>query len=109
MKLVTAVIQPLRLDDVVDALAAIGVDRLTVTEVKGVGRTGPPERTFPDSPPPPGLPSRTRIEMAVSAAMLPEVIEAIRKAAVSGKAGDGKIFVTELDRAVRIRDGAQER
>jgi nitrogen regulatory protein P-II 2 len=99
MKMVTAIIRPLRLDDVVDALEAIGVDKLMVTEVRGVGRTLPPRRALSDAPP------RTKIEMAVSSEQLPKVIEAIRAAAASGRAGDGKIFVSELEDAVRIRNG----
>ncbi|HEU0202013.1 MAG TPA: P-II family nitrogen regulator [Burkholderiaceae bacterium] len=108
MKMVTAIVQPLRLDDVIDALAAIGVDRITVTEVRGVGRSAPPKRDSPEAPPPPPLPPRTRIEMAVPADELPEVLAAIRKAAASGRPGDGKIFVSELARVIRIRDGAPE-
>jgi len=76
-----------------------------VTEVQGVGRTPPPRRTFPDVPPPPQLPPRTKIEMAVASEQVPKVIEAIRAAAAIGLAGDGKIFVSELEGAVRIRNG----
>ena len=108
MKLVHAIIQPLRLDDVIDALLAIGVDRITVSEARGIGRTLPPKRESPEAPPPPPLPQRTCIEAAVVDETLPQVITAIRKAAASGKPGDGKIFVTELKRVVRIRDGARE-
>jgi nitrogen regulatory protein P-II 2 len=109
MKLVCAVIQPLRLDDVIDALVAIGVDRITVTEARGIGRTPPPKRDAPDARPPPPLPQRTCIETAVPAEVLSDVLAAIRKAAASGRPGDGKIFVSELTRVVRIRDGAPER
>ncbi len=105
MKMVTAIIRPLRLDDVVDALEAIGVGKLMVTEVRGVGRTPAPRRTFPDVPPSPQLPPRTKIEMAVAAEQVPKVIGAIRAAAAMGMAGDGKIFVSELECAVRIRNG----
>lgn len=108
MKMVTAVIQPFRLDAVVDALAAIRVHRFTITEVRGVGRTGPSKRTDSYGPPPVPIPPRTMIEVAVRATMLPEVIAAIREAAASGKPGDGKIVVTEIERVVRIRDGKTE-
>jgi nitrogen regulatory protein PII len=108
MKLVCAVIQPLRLDDVIDALGAIGIDRVTVSEVRGVGRTAPPKRDSPEAPPHPPMPLRTCIEAAVPAEVLPAVLSAIRKAAASGRPGDGKIFVTELARVVRIRDGKRE-
>ena len=109
MKMVTAIIQPLRLDEVVQALEVIGVDRLTITQVIGVGRTGPRKRIHPDEPPPAPLPPRTMIQVAVRAALLPEVIAAIRKGAVSGKPGDGKIFISEIERVIRVRDGEPER
>jgi nitrogen regulatory protein P-II 2 len=105
MKMVTAFIRPLRLDDVVDALEAIGVDKLTVTEVRGVGRTPPAKRSVPDESQTPQLPPRTKIEMAVTNETVSKVIEAIRVAAALGLAGDGKIFVGDLEDAVRIRTG----
>jgi nitrogen regulatory protein PII len=105
MKLVTAIIRPLRLDDVVDALEAIGVRKLTVTAATGVGRTPPPKRVLADLPQPGVLPARSKLEMAVAGDQVPRVIAAIRAAAATGKAGDGKIFVSELEEAVRIRSG----
>jgi nitrogen regulatory protein P-II 2 len=108
MKMVTAVIQPFRLDAVVDALAALRVERFTIAEVRGVGRTPPPKRIDPDVSMPAPLPRRIMLEVAVGAARLPEVVAAIRGAALSGKPGDGKIFVCDLERVVRVRDGATE-
>ena len=105
MKMVTAIIRPLRLDDVVDALEAIGVDKLTVTEVSGVGRTPPTRRSSPDVPPTQQLPPRTKIEIAVPTEKVPQVIEAIRTAVASGLAGDGKIFVYDIANTIRIRTG----
>jgi nitrogen regulatory protein P-II 2 len=98
MKMVTAIIQPFRLDDVVDALEAIGVGKFTVTEVRGIGRTKPERRVNPDEPPPMPLPPRIKIEVAVTVERLPELIEAIQRVAVTGRPGDGKIFVMELER-----------
>jgi nitrogen regulatory protein PII len=105
MKMVTAIIRPLRLDDVVEALEAIGVDKLIVTEVRGVGRTPLAKRNVSDASQTPQLPPRAKIEMAVSNKTVSKVIAAIRIAAAHGMAGDGKIFVGNLEDAVRIRTG----
>jgi nitrogen regulatory protein P-II 2 len=96
MKLVTAIIRPSRLDEVVDALSTLGVDKLTVTEVRGFDRSG----EGVDAPASPG----DMVEVAVPDARLQAVMEALRGAAHTGKAGDGMMFVTELLRAVRIRN-----
>ena len=109
MKMVTAIIQPFRLDDVVDALEALGAEDFTVTEVKGVGRTKPERRVHPDEPPPTPLPPRIKIEVAVTVERLPELIEAIQRAAVSGRPGDGKIFVIELEHVLRIENHRRDR
>ena len=100
MKLVTAIIRPSKLDDVVDALSALGVDKLTVTEARGFG--GHEGRASAGATPAPNA----EIEVAVPTDRLEQVIDALRAAALTGRAGDGKIFVTDLARAVRIRNGA---
>ena len=105
MKMVTAIIRPLRLDDVVNALEAMGLDRLVVSEVRGVGRTPPSRRSLPDLPQTLRLPSRTKIEIAVANEQVRSVIDAICTAGAIGLAGDGKIFVSDLECAVRIRNG----
>jgi len=99
MKLVTAIIRPSKLDDVVDALSTLGVDKLTVTEARGFG--GHEGRAYTGASPAPA----TVIEVAVPSDRLQRVIDALRAAALTGRAGDGKIFVTDLARAVRIRNG----
>ena len=105
MKLVTAIIKPFKLDDVREALSEIGVQGITVTEVKGFGRQkGHTElyrgaEYFVDFLP------KVKIEAAIAEGLTDQVIEAISKAANTGKIGDGKIFVTSLEQAVRIRTG----
>jgi nitrogen regulatory protein P-II 2 len=96
MKLVTAIIRPSKLDEVVDALSGLGVDKLTVTEVRGFDRPG----RGADASPSPG----EMVEVAVPDERLRAVIEAVRAAARTGRAGDGVMFVTDLLRAVRIRN-----
>jgi nitrogen regulatory protein PII len=96
MKLVTAIIRPSRLDEAVDALSRLGVDKLTVTEVRGFGGHGGGSGA--------ALAPSDRIEVAVGDERLPQVIDALQGAALTGRAGDGMIFVTELLRAVRIRN-----
>jgi nitrogen regulatory protein PII len=96
MKLVTAIIRPSRLDEVVDALSTLGVDKLTVTEVRGFDHSG----EGADAPPCPG----DMVEVAIPDARLQAVMEALRGAANTGRAGDGMMFVTDLLRAVRIRN-----
>ena len=100
MKLVTAIIKPFKLDEVREALSAIGVQGITVTEVKGFGRQkGHTELNVVDFLP------KVKIEAAIKDDLLERVIEAIEKAANTGKIGDGKIFVFDLMQVVRIRTG----
>jgi nitrogen regulatory protein PII len=105
MKLVIAIIRPAKLDDVVDALAEIGADKLTVTEVLGIGRALARRPAQEDDPAPVAPTPKIEIEVAVSDEMLPRLLTTLRTAALTGKPGDGKIFVTDLQRAVRIRNG----
>jgi nitrogen regulatory protein PII len=104
MKMLTAIIRPERLDDVVEALEAIGIDKLTVTEVAGVGQTPPAKHAFPQEPGLPQLHPRREIEIAVASERVPKAIAAIRAAAATDKPGDGNIVVAELEGAVRIRN-----
>jgi nitrogen regulatory protein PII len=94
VKLVTAIIRPSKLDEVVDALSRLGVDKLTVTEVRGLGGHGPGGSPAPSD----------EVEIAVRDAAVQPIIAALRAAALTGKPGDGVIFVADLVRAVRIRN-----
>ncbi|MGB0846467.1 MAG: P-II family nitrogen regulator [Thiolinea sp.] len=105
MKLVTAIIKPFKLDDVRDALGDIGVKGITVTEVKGFGRQKGHTELYRGAEYTVDFLPKIKLEAAVSETLVDQVIEAIAKSANTGKIGDGKIFVTELEHAVRIRTG----
>jgi nitrogen regulatory protein PII len=105
MKLVTAIIKPFKLDDVRAALSEIGVSGMTVTEVKGFGRQRGHTELYRGAEYVVDFVPKTRVEVAVRAELLDQVVEAILKAAKTGKVGDGKIFITDIGRAVRIRTG----
>ena len=105
MKLVTAIIKPFKLDDVRAALSEIGVSGMTVTEVKGFGRQRGHTELYRGAEYVVDFVPKTRVEVAVRAELTDQVIEAILKAAKTGKVGDGKIFVTDIGRAIRIRTG----
>ncbi len=105
MKLVTAIIKPFKLDEVREALSAIGVAGLTVTEVKGFGRQKGHTELYRGAEYVVDFLPKVKIEVAIQAELLERVIEAIEKAAHTGKIGDGKIFVTSLEQVVRIRTG----
>ena len=105
MKLVTAVIKPFKLDDVREALSEIGVQGLTVTEVKGFGRQKGHTELYRGAEYVVDFLPKVKIEVAIGDDMLDRVIEAITKAANTGKIGDGKIFVVALEQAIRIRTG----
>jgi len=105
MKLITAVVKPFRLDDVRNALADVGIQGMTVTEVKGFGRQRGHTELYRGAEYVVDFVPKTRIEVAVRSELVDQVIEAILKAAKTGKVGDGKIFVTEIDRVIRIRTG----
>jgi nitrogen regulatory protein PII len=105
MKLVTAIIKPFKLDDVRAALSDIGVSGMTVTEVKGFGRQRGHTELYRGAEYVVDFVPKTRIEVAVRSDLLDQVIEAIIKAAKTGKVGDGKIFITDIGRVIRIRTG----
>jgi nitrogen regulatory protein P-II 2 len=105
MKLVTAIIKPFKLDDVREALSEIGVQGITVTEVKGFGRQKGHTELYRGAEYVVDFLPKVKIEVATADGALEQVIEAISKAANTGKIGDGKIFVTELLQAIRIRTG----
>ena len=105
MKLVTAVIKPFRLDDVRNALAEVGVQGMTVSEVKGFGRQRGHTELYRGAEYVVDFLPKAKIEVAVADAMVERVIEAIVDSAKTGKIGDGKIFVTELTQILRIRTG----
>jgi nitrogen regulatory protein PII len=105
MKLVTAIIKPFKLDDVRAALSDIGVSGMTVTEVKGFGRQRGHTELYRGAEYVVDFVPKTRIEVAVRSDLVDQVIEAIIKSAKTGKVGDGKIFITDIDRVIRIRTG----
>ena len=105
MKLVTAVIKPFKLDDVRESLSEIGVQGITVTEVKGFGRQKGHTELYRGAEYVVDFLPKVKIEGAIGDDMLDRVIEAISKAANTGKIGDGKIFVVALEQAIRIRTG----
>jgi nitrogen regulatory protein P-II 2 len=105
MKLISAIIKPFKLDDVRAALSELGVSGMTVTEVKGFGRQRGHTELYRGAEYVVDFVPKTRIEVAVKDGLVDQVIEAIVGAARTGKVGDGKIFVSDLERAIRIRTG----
>ena len=105
MKLVTAIVKPFKLDDVREALSEIGVAGITVTEVKGFGRQKGHTELYRGAEYVVDFLPKVKIEAAVSGDIVDQVIEAITKAANTGKIGDGKIFVTDVEQTIRIRTG----
>lgn len=105
MKLVTAIIKPFKLDDVRDALAEVGVQGVTVTEVKGFGRQKGHTELYRGAEYVVDFLPKVKVEVAIDAKQLDRVIEAITKSARTDKIGDGKIFVFDLEQVVRIRTG----
>jgi nitrogen regulatory protein P-II 2 len=105
MKLVTAIIKPFKLDEVREALSAIGVQGITVTEVKGFGRQKGHTELYRGAEYVVDFLPKVKIEAAVKSDSVEQVIEAIEKSANTGKIGDGKIFVYSLEQAIRIRTG----
>lgn len=105
MKLISAVIKPFKLDDARDALAEIGIQGLTVTEVKGFGRQKGHTELYRGAEYVVDFLPKVKIEVALDDGMVDAAIEAICKATNSGKIGDGKIFVSRLEQVVRIRTG----
>ena len=105
MKIVTAIIKPFKLDEVREALSAIGVQGITVTEVKGFGRQKGHTELYRGAEYVVDFLPKVKIEAAIKADLLDQVIEAIEKAERTGKIGDGKIFVSDLSQVIRIRTG----
>ena len=105
MKLVTAIIKPFKLDEVREALSAIGVTGVTVTEVKGFGRQKGHTELYRGAEYVVDFLPKVKIEVAIKSEMLEQAIEAIEKAANTGKIGDGKVFVFDLEQVIRIRTG----
>ena len=105
MKLIMAIIKPFKLDDVREALTPLGVQGLTVSEVKGFGRQKGQTEIYRGAEYHVNFLPKVKLEVAVAADRADQVVEAIIKAAHTGKIGDGKVFVMDIDRAVRIRTG----
>ena len=105
MKLDAAVIKPFKLDEVREALSAIGVQGITVTEVKGFGRQKGHTELYRGAEYVVDFLPKVKVEAAIKDDMLDRVIEAVEKSANTGKIGDGKIFVLDVDQAIRIRTG----
>ncbi|MCV6637336.1 P-II family nitrogen regulator [Candidatus Albibeggiatoa sp. nov. NOAA] len=109
MKMITAVIKPFKLDDVREALSDVGIQGITVTEVKGFGRQKGHTELYRGAEYVVDFLPKIKIEAAVGADIVDLAIEAISKAANTGKIGDGKIFVSDLEKVVRIRTGETDR
>jgi nitrogen regulatory protein P-II 2 len=105
MKLITAIVKPFKLDDVREALSEIGVQGITVTEVKGFGRQKGHTELYRGAEYVVDFLPKVKIEVAVAEAVVEQTIEAITKAANTGKIGDGKVFVSPLEQVIRIRTG----
>jgi len=105
MKKIEAIIKPFKLDEVKDALGEVGVKGMTVTEVKGFGRTGGKREVYRGSAYVVDFVPKVKVEIIVAEGLVPDVLEAIEKAAKTGRIGDGKIFVSPVEEAIRIRTG----
>jgi nitrogen regulatory protein P-II 1 len=105
MKKVEAIIKPFKLDEVKDALSEVGIQGMTVTEVKGFGRTGGKKEVYRGSAYVVDFVPKVKIEIVVADAQLDQVVHAIQNSARTGRIGDGKIFVSNIEDAVRIRTG----
>lgn len=107
MKLITTIIKPFKLDEVKDALKSAGVQGITVSEVKGFGRQGGHTETYRGSEYAIDFVPKVQMEIVVDDSQVDSVVDAIVKAAATGKIGDGKIWVTEVSRLIRIRTGEE--
>ena len=105
MKFITAIIKPFKLDEVKEALSAVGIEGMTVTEVKGYGRQKGHTEIYRGSEYTVDFLPKVKIEIAVTDDLVGKAVEAITKSAKTGKIGDGKIFVTSVEQVVRIRTG----
>jgi nitrogen regulatory protein PII len=107
MKLITAIIKPFKLDDVKDALKAVGATGITVTEVRGFGRQGGHTETYRGAEYKIDFVPKVRVEVVADDGSVDAIVETIVTSAATGKIGDGKIWVSEVDRLVRIRTGEE--
>ena len=107
MKLITAIIKPFKLDEVKEALKAVGVTGMTVSEVRGFGRQGGHSETYRGAEYKIDFVPKVRFEIVVDDNVVDSVIASIKAAASTGKIGDGKIWVTDIDRLIRIRTGEE--
>ena len=107
MKLITAIVKPFKIDDVKDALKAVGVEGMTVSEVRGFGRQGGHAETYRGAEYKIDFVPKVRIEIVADSSVADQVVAAIQHAAATGKIGDGKIWVTEVERMIRIRTGEE--
>ena len=107
MQLITAIVKPFKLDDVKDALKAIGVQGITVSEVRGFGRQGGHTETYRGAEYKIDFVPKVRFEIVVDDSQVDAVVDAIKAAASTGKIGDGKIWVSNVDRIIRIRTGEE--
>lgn len=109
MKLITAIVKPFKLDDVKDALKTIGIQGMTVSEVRGFGRQGGHSETYRGAEYTIEFVPKVRVELVVDDADVDKAISAIRNAANTGKIGDGKVWITSVEKLVRIRTGEEGR
>jgi nitrogen regulatory protein P-II 1 len=107
MKLITAIVKPFKIDDVKEALKAVGVQGMTVSEARGFGRQGGHSETYRGAEYNIDYVPKVRIEVVVVDENADRVVDTVRDAAATGKIGDGKIWVTDVDRLVRIRTGEE--
>jgi len=107
MQLITAIVKPFKIDDVKDALKAAGIQGITVSEVRGFGRQGGHTETYRGAEYKIDFDPKVRLEIVVDNSEVDRVVEAIKSAATTGKIGDGKIWVTNVDRIIRIRTGEE--
>lgn len=107
VKLITTIIKPFKLDDVKDALKSIGIQGMTVSEVKGFGRQGGHTETYRGSEYAIDFVPKVQIELVIDDSQVDSVVDAVRAAAATGKIGDGKIWITEVTRLIRLRTGEE--
>ncbi len=107
VKLITTIIKPFKLDDVKEALKSVGIQGMTVSEVKGFGRQGGHTETYRGSEYAIDFVPKVQIELVVDDSQVDSVVDTIRTAAATGKIGDGKIWITEVTRLIRLRTGEE--
>ena len=108
MKKIEAIIKPFKLEDVKDAVLKLGVSGMTISEVKGFGRQKGHKEIYRGAEYVVDFLPKIKIEIAVTAEIMPKVVDAIKKNAHTGEIGDGKIFITSLEKAIRIRTGEED-